>query len=153
MKTILDSGESWFFHKIVHDEALNITVVEGMRAAEPEELIVCGKELSPAYRVDITEHSRWVRISWDTVIAHQVVDESITFGDPSEVHDQGHLRIYEYSRYLRFLQQYATMDLLPNIKTARHYCVVTEDRIIDVISLHSPECVLIPPETSSALLP
>jgi hypothetical protein len=139
VQTVLDDATSWFFHALVHrDEKLQIIIAEGIKAAEPEDLIIGATNLGPSWRVEVTDESRWVCVSFGRVCAYQLIDESLTSADDYEIHDRGFLRLYERSRYLDFLRSHAIMEH-PMAEGARHYCLLTEDQIIDVVATAGPE--------------
>ncbi|HJZ56612.1 MAG TPA: hypothetical protein VKE74_16720 [Gemmataceae bacterium] len=145
MRTVLDEANTWFFHALVHrDEKLQVIVAEGIKAAEPEDLVIGTTNLGPSWRVEVTDKSRWVCVSFARVCAYQAINESLTSADDYEVFDRGFLRVYERSRYLDFLRAHAIMEH-PMAERARHYCVLTEDHIIDVVAVGEPEFEFLQP--------
>jgi hypothetical protein len=145
VQTILDDANTWFFHALVHrDEKLQVIVVEGIKAAEPEDLIIGTKNLGSAWRIEVAEASRWVCVSFGGVCGYQVISESLTSADDYEIHDCGFLRVYEKSRYMEFLRSHAIMEH-PIAENARHFCILTENQIIDVAAVEEPEFEFILP--------
>jgi hypothetical protein len=146
---MLDDADTWFFHALVHrDEKLQVIIVEGIKATEPEDLVIGTTNLGPSWRVDITDQSRWVCVSFGRVCAYQAINESLTSADDYEVHDRGFLRVYERSRYVEFLRANAIMAH-PMAEDARHYCVLTEDQIIDVVAVGEPVFELLEPPANA----
>src|SRR5438128_2640846 len=93
VRTVLDEANTWFFHALVHrDEKLQVVIAEGIKAAEPEDLIIGTKNLGPSWRVEVTDKSRWVCVSFARVCACQAINESLTSADEYEVFDRGFLR-------------------------------------------------------------
>jgi len=145
VKTILDDANTWFFHALVHrDEKLQVIIVEGIKAAQPEDLIIGTKNLGPTWRVDVTDASRWVCVSFGRVCGYQVINESLMSADDYEIHDRGFLRVYERSRYMEFMRSHAIMEH-PMAENARHFCILTEEQIIDVAAVGEPQFELLQP--------
>lgn len=137
METILDDGHSWFLESISFGDALTITVVEGIKAQEPMDIIIQDINLGEGYAVEIKPESRKIEIVFEDVFAYQCTNESYALGEPEyEIYDKGFVRVYERSRYLDYIKAYSMIHKLqPDVI---HYCILSEDDIIDVISTKQP---------------
>jgi hypothetical protein len=150
VQTVLDEANTWFFHALVHrDEKLQVIVAEGIKAVQPEDLVIGGANLGPSWRVEVTDASRWVCISFGRVCAYQAINESLTLADEYEVFDRGFLRVYERSRYLDFLQAHAIMQH-SLAEAARHYCLLTKEQSIDVVAVGEPGFEFVRPPAQEA---
>lgn len=135
MRTILDNARSWFLESLIFDKALRVVVVEGIRSDEPDDMHIGGHVIRNAYAVAPTPNSRQVAIRFSRIVAWQVVDESFTTADASEVRDDdGMLRILTKSAYMDYIKAHHGWfeDV---VGPALHYQLLTEDAIVDVISL------------------
>ena len=145
MQTILDNANTWFFNALVdREEKLQVVIVEGIKASEREDLVIGSTSLGPSWRVEVTQKSRWISVSFASVCAFQTINESLTSADEYEIFDAGFLRVYARSRYMDFLRSHAIMEH-PIVEDAQHYCLLTEDQIIDVVAVGMPEFELLQP--------
>ena len=59
METWLDEFDATFLHAAVYvDRELRVTVAEGFRAAEPEDITIGGHVIKGTYAIDTSEKSR-----------------------------------------------------------------------------------------------
>lgn len=139
MKTILDKAHTWFMSSVSYtDEDLIITVVGGLQAEHPEEIdLGGGQSLGQGYRVSQTEKSMHVQLTFPTVAAYQVIDESFTSLDEYDAGDGGSLQIMERSRFKDMIENHHS--LLPTLREAcRYYRLWTEDAVVDVVTDEEP---------------
>lgn len=144
VRTLLDDGKSWFLESLVYGEEVRVVVVEGIRASEPEDLIVGEHVFKDLYAIEPSPESRRMVVRFSRPVAWQVIDESYTQFDKDEVRDDtGFLRVLERSKYLRYVEAnhgwYREM-----VGPAAHYRLWTEDEVIDVIAHDEP--VVVPQE-------
>jgi hypothetical protein len=137
MQTILDTGHSWFLEKLVYEDKLQVYVLEALLSDKPEELTINGHTIENTYCLITTETSRQFVISFDEILAYNVVEESYTFANDYEIRTKGILCKYERSFYLDFI---VSSTLVESLKTKQyaHYGVILENFTIDVISTTAP---------------
>ena len=143
METWLDEFDATFLHAAVYvDRELRVTVAEGFRAAEPEDITIGGHVIKGTYAIDTSEKSRLVEIRFSEPVAWQLVDESFTAGDDYEVReDRFALQVLSRSKYLDYVR--ANHGWFEEIRgPAKHYRVWTENEVVDVISCAPPAVVL-----------
>ena len=138
MQTVLDSAKTWFLHAVTYQEELHVNIVEGFRAAEPEDIQVGEQLISGTYAIDPSDESRFFSIRFPQFIAWQVVSESFTAFDKEEVRDDtGFLQVLEKSAYFSYVNSchgwYSDI-----IGPGKHYRLWTENEVIDVISCEVP---------------
>lgn len=139
MKTVLDDFETSFLYAAAYaDGELHIIVIEGFRAAEPADITVAGRIIKDTYAVDVSDHSRLVKVWFAQPIAWQLVDESYTAFDKYELREDGsRLQVLTRSRYLDFINDHH--GWYQDIRgPAKHYRVWTENEIMDVVSCDPP---------------
>lgn len=139
MKTILDEFYTTFLHALVYtDGMLRVVVAEGFRAKEPEDITILGVLLKGTYAVRPLENSRLVEVRFSKPIAWQMVDESFTVADKDEERDDNSkLQVLGRSKYLAFVR--ANHGWFEDIHgPGKHYCVLTENEIVDVVACEPP---------------
>ncbi len=139
MKTILDSGHSWFLEQLKYDDSdrLEIIIVEGIRAKHPSKIEIAGTDLGEGYSIDVTGDSRYFLLVFENVLAYQVTYESYTYGDEYEIKSKGVLGKYKRSRYLDYIREWTLIDKIIEDDYS-HFGLFLEDHIIDVIVLQDP---------------
>ncbi len=143
METILNTGQSWFLERLRYHVALEISIVEGIRSAEPQKIQIAGVDLGEGYLTDITEKSRRFLVVFEDVLVYQVAKESFTMRDEYEIRTNGVLCKYERSRYLDFIRSWTLIDSL-RASAYKHFGLILEDDTIDVIAEADPRIEQIP---------
>jgi hypothetical protein len=86
------------------------------------------------YWADTTKKTE---IEFDSYIGYSIRNESNCPYDPDEVYVGKLLRVYSHSKYLEFIK--ASTFILPNQEGKfKHFGIICEDHIIDVISVDDP---------------
>lgn len=138
MKTILDTAKTWFLESISKVDDLCIVLTEGI-VGEEEGVKICDVEFS-ARPIETQRNSRKIGITFEDPVAWQVVDESFTTFDESEVRDDtSFLQALTKSTYLDYVN--AKHGWYRDIveKEGIHYRVWTENDQIDVVSCKPPK--------------
>jgi hypothetical protein len=140
MKTLLDDLYTSFLHAVIYAEGnLRITVAEGFRAAEPEDIKIGEHVIKGTYAINTSEQSRLVEVGFSRPIAWQLIDESFTSADEYEVReDTFALQVLTQSRYLDYVR--ANHGWFEDVGRgpAKHYRVWTEREVIDVVACEAP---------------
>jgi hypothetical protein len=137
MKTVLETGSTWFLESISKVDRLCLVLAEGIVGKE-EDTTVCGVDFR-SKPVNVEKRSRRVRITFDAPVAWQLVDESFSAFDDSEVRDDtSYLQILSKSKYLEYVN--ANHGWYSDVKEAegQHFRIWTEDDVIDVVSCDPP---------------
>lgn len=138
MRTVLDEAGSWSLESLAYTGDLQLVVVEGIRCDKPEDLEVGGKVSANLHAIEITPESRRVQVCFAGVVAWQVVDESYTTWDDSEVRDgRDFLAALSMSAYLRFVDEHHGW-YRDTVGPAVHYRLWTEGEVIDVVAHSEP---------------
>ena len=138
MKTILETGSTWFLESISKVDQLCLILAEGLVGQEEDTSIAGVKFRSKP--VTVEKQSRRIRVLFQSPIAWQVVNESFTAFDDSEARDDtSHLQILSKSKYLEYVN--ANHGWYSDVKEAegQHYRIWTEDDVVDVVSCDPPE--------------
>lgn len=137
MKTILDEGHTWFLHSLIRNNKLQIILIEGVEG-ETSDIVLNDKNLGPATQIEVNNESKKVLITFDGIIAFEVVDESYDSIDKiAKSDDNSFIRIMQSSRYLSYIDN--NHGLYKHLTDgAKHYKIWTSDDIIDVISCEPP---------------
>ena len=141
MKTILDEGQTWFLESLVYEDGLTIRLVEGIKGSSPEELKVGDAVIENLFPVEVTDSSKRATIKFGGPVVWQVVDESYTTRDKTELRDtEGYLQVLSKSKYLDYVNENHGWykDVAGD---AAHYRVWTENEVIDVVAHDPPEVV------------
>lgn len=144
MKTLLDEFYTLFLRAAVYAEReLRVTVVEGVRAAEPDDITIGRLVIEGTYALGTSEKSRFAEVRFSEPVAWQLVDESFTTYDDYEVReDRFDLQVISRSKYLDYVR--ANHGWFEDVRgPAKHYRVWTEDEIVDVVSCTPPTVVLV----------
>jgi hypothetical protein len=137
MRTLLDEAESWFLETLTYAGELTVIVVEGIRSNTPEDKRVGSHVLKGLHAVEAAAGSRRAAIRFPRTIAWQVIDESYTAWDRSEVRDdKGFLVALTQSAYLQYVE--AHHGWFKDVGPAAHYRLWTENEVIDVVAHEEP---------------
>ena len=141
MQTILDEGHTWFLDSLVYEDGLTIRLVEGVKGEPPKDLEVGDKVIKITYPVEPSDNSKRVTVKFGIPVAWQVVDESYTSFDKTEVRDaKGYLQVLSKSKYLDYVN--ASHGWYKDVAgDASHYRVWTENEVIDVVANEPPGVV------------
>jgi hypothetical protein len=138
MRTQLDETKSWFLESLVYEDELHVVLVEGLRADEPEDIKVGQHILKDIFVVEPSPGSRRAVVQFLQPVAWQVVDESYTSLDKSEVHeDTCFLSTLTQSAYLQYVETHHGW-FKEMVGPATHYRLWTENEVIDVIGHEEP---------------
>jgi hypothetical protein len=144
----LDTGKSWFLERLNYSDVLTLIVVEGF--ASDESTNVPGTELK-ASRLLPTEGSRVFEISFSQFVTWQVVDESFSVFDKSEVkEDAGNfIQTISAARYFDYVEAaHGHYEL--TIGKAKMYRIWTENEVIEVVACEPPSVAKVTPNFSSS---
>lgn len=138
MHTVLDEAKSWFLDRLVYTDKLYVVVVEGIRGTTPEDIHLGPVVIKDTYALEPTAESQRLVVSFPRTVAWQVVDESYTSQDDSEVRDDmNFLCSLTRSAYLDYVQEHhAGFEAM--IGPAVHYRLWTENEVIDVVAHDAP---------------
>ena len=139
MRTLLDEANSWFLESLAYSEGeVRVTVVEGIRSDVAEDIVVGGHVIQGAHTLQPSAESRRVAVRFLRPVAWQVVDESYTSFEESEVRDDTcFLQILTQSGYLKYVETHHGWykDI---VGPATHYRLWTENEVLDVIAHGEP---------------
>ena len=129
-------------------QQLRLVIEEGRSSAESTTLDIGGTKITDAYRVKAT--GRHFEITWEDYIAYCVRNESYCSADKYEEIAVGKkLCIYSKSHFLDYISR-TTSASSEYPGPFQHYCIICEDHVIDVVSIHSPQIQELPPRKSEA---
>ncbi len=138
MQTDLDKSKTWFLESLVYTDKIEVTVVEGIRGEIAEDVQVGEQVISGTYPVQPEPESRRLRVIFSRPVAWQVVDESYTSADDTEVSDDNYfLQILTKSPYLEYVDKHHGW-YVDMVGPACHYRLWTEDDVIDVVAHDEP---------------
>jgi len=145
MKTVLDEFYTSYLRTATYtDGELRVVVVEGFRAAKPEDINILGHIIKNTYALGITERSRLIEVRFSRPIAWQLIDESFTTGTDYEVpEDKCALHVLTRSRYLDYVREHH--GWFEDMRgPGKHYRIWREDEVIDVVACEPPIVGLAP---------
>lgn len=127
-----------FFDSVTFNGELIIKVIEGKRSSTPENFVISGSNFVEAYKVKSDNTSETFTITFRDPVVWQIVNESFTLGDASEVVEvKGLLSILSKSKYLDYVE--GSHGFYKDIiGPGKHYRIWTVDQVIDIISLEDP---------------
>lgn len=138
MRTILDEASSWFLETLYYADELAVIVVEAIRSEEPKDLRIGEAVIKDTYALEPTGSSRKLVVRFPRAIAWQVVDESYTAFDESESRDdESRIQILSTSAYLDYVETHHGW-FKDTVGPARHYRLLTEREVIDVVAHDEP---------------
>lgn len=118
-------------------QTLHLLVGEGRAAAESVSQTFGTTTITDLHTVRLT--GRFFEISWVHYIAYCVRNETYCAAPgPGEVWVGERLRIYSKSRFLEYVSV-ATFASSEYPGPFQHYCVVSENHLIDVVSVDAPQ--------------
>jgi len=126
MRTLLDNAKSWFLESLLYGDQLRVVVVEGIRADTPESLKVGEHVIQNLHALEPSPRSRRAVVLFSQLVAWQVVDESYTLLDKSEVRDDtSFLSTLARSAYLQYVETHHGW-FRDMVGPANHYRLWTE---------------------------
>jgi hypothetical protein len=139
---IIDSCYTIFVREISEPEEnmLRLVLQEAEESPETVSHKIGGTVIENLHRVEPTERSRTFELTWKQYITYSVTNESFAPpDDDSSVRASGRLfRIYSKSHFLNFVSR-ATIATEQYPGPFKHFCVVSEMHVIDVVSTQMPE--------------
>lgn len=117
-------------------------VGERREVSESEEPNAALRSLLNESRPLFADEENVYEVFFDRYIIYQVSNESFCSGDPNDKYEGRFMRIYESSALLNRLGEFTDAQVLEDglyyPKKWTHYEIVTQNHIIDVISLDEP---------------
>lgn len=142
MNSILDNECTLFFDKIYYENKLNIIVRGAMKEAQKGQIQINNQDIGEGYAV-VSNCNKYL-IEFRDVILWQVVQESYTCFDPIEKRDSDNaILVYSQSKFLDFANNSFVLFNEMN-DFVQHFCICTEEKIIDILASEEPKISLIP---------
>lgn len=139
---MIDSCYTIFVREISEPEenVLRLVLQEADVSPETVSHNIGGTVIENLHPVEPTERSRIFELRWKQYIGYSVTNESFAApDDESEVRASGRLfRIYLKSHFLDFVSR-ATIATEQYPGPFTHFCVVSENHVIDIVSTQIPE--------------
>ncbi len=131
MKTELDAVPGWLFEGAMYDEELRLFLVEGFEDEVPDEDSV-GEVPVDSHPLVVRDESRRYELRFPRPFAWQCSDAGFAVEDlGARADDDGVVQVLEESAYLAL---HGAAGLETELGPYRHYRVLTEDELVDVIS-------------------
>ena len=143
MHTLLEDAHTWFLERLVYEGEVRAVVVEGIRAEKSEDVEIGEHVIKDCHALEVLPTSRRVMVQFARPVAWQVVDESYTAHDESEVRDEARfLSTLTQSAYLQYVKDHHGWfeDVAG---PAAHYRLWTEDEVLDVVAHEAPTVQLL----------
>lgn len=144
IRAVVDSCEHLFLSEIeeLDYNGLRLVVAEGRPDGNVEPFRVGDVQLSGGTRIRTAEDSRAFEIVWSTYVAYSVLNESFAAPDDHEHYTGKRFRIYTRSRFIDYVSRASFVsDEFPG--PTRHYAVLCENHVVDVVSTDSPRLLQI----------
>ena len=143
---IIDSCYTIFVCEISEPEenVLRLVLQEAEASSETVSRKIGGTVIENLHVVGPTERSRTFELRWNQYIAYSVTNESFASpDDDSEVRASGRrFRTYSKSHFLDFVSR-ATIANEQYPGPSTHFCVVSENHVINVVSAQMPEIQIV----------
>lgn len=139
MKTPLDDSDYWFMHGIAYQEdELLVYLAEGI-ASEPQQVTILGTAVDGVRSIDVGDDSRLFLVRFRRIVAWQVIDESCTAWDDTEIRDdKNYLQCFARSKYLDYVNtNHGWYE--DRLGQGSYYRIWTETDVVDVVSCEPPE--------------
>lgn len=136
----VDSCDCLFLIDIAEpqENQLRILVREATASPEEEALTIGGVTFEHLHRIESSDASPTFELVWDSYIAYSVRNESYAAEDESNVWSGNKLRTYSKSSFLAYIAS-ATIATSEYPGPFRHYGLVCEDHVVDVVSAARPQ--------------
>jgi hypothetical protein len=135
----INSCEYLFLNDIAQPDyhRLRLIVQEGQTSPQITSIEVAGTTISDLRKVESNDRSRIFEVVWNSYVAYSVRNESFTGPDKDEIFTGSQFRLYQKSHFLDYVRRatFATPDYPGPI---RHYALVCQDHVIDIISIVEP---------------
>jgi hypothetical protein len=120
------------------ENVLRLVLVEGKRNPQGESLEIAGHNFEDLHRIEPTDDSRTLELSWPQYVAYSVTNESYGKPEGRETQDSGRLlRRYTSSNFLDYVARSTiTTDEYPGAQI--HVRVLSENHVVDVVSTGLP---------------
>ena len=128
----------WFLESLRFDgEGLEVRIAAGS-LSEPHDIEILGVNAGQGQSVEVHPFNTRLSVRFRSVLAYQVYDESFSRPDAQEPHATGVLREYSNSEYLTYLR---SATYFPHVRgdLYRHFSLVLEDNVLDVVAESEPE--------------
>jgi len=144
---IIDSCYTIFVREISEpqENVLRLVLQEAEVSSETVSHEIGGTVIENLHPVEPTERSRTFELTWKQYIAYSVTNESFASpDDDSAVRASGRLfRTYSKSHFLNFVSR-ATIASEQYPGPFKHFCLVSEMHVIDIVSTQIPEIQIHP---------
>jgi hypothetical protein len=144
---MIDSCYTIFVREISEPEEnmLRLVLQEAEISSETVSHQISGTVIENCHPVGPTGHSRTFELTWRQYVAYSVTNESYASpDDDTAVRASGRLfRIYSKSHFLNFISR-ATIASEQYPGPFKHFCVVSEMHVIDIVSTQIPEIQILP---------
>ena len=139
-------SEWWYLESLVtSSRKIEIILIEGITGADDQEIDIGGKPFVVGKSIDVMPQSRRVQLVFERYVAFQVLDESFSSYDDTEVHERERTDKLFYqtitqSKYLEYVNRehgwYADV-----VGSAKQYRIWTLDDVIEVVAYEEPTFV------------
>jgi hypothetical protein len=140
----INSCGSLFVSEVVEldNQSLRLVIAEGLPDGDAASLTIGGAVISGGTRIRVTENSRLFELTWDSYVAYSVRNESYAQPSDHEVFEGNRFRIYSKSHFIDYVR-HATFACNEHPGPTRHYGVVCENHVIDIVSVVAPRMTTI----------
>ena len=120
------------------ENTLQVVIEEAKADGPPEDFEIGSKVISGTVPVLSDPSCQLFLLEWRSYVAYCVRNESFTAWDDSEVFDGRHFRVYSKSHFREYVARstFATDEYPGPLK---HWCVVCENHLVDVVGCEEPE--------------
>jgi len=117
--------------------SLRIEVAEGIPVGSAESIKVGESVIPDCTALEVTHESRVFEIFWRRYVRYTMLNESYASVGDEECYEGNRFRIYSKSHFIEFMSR-ATFACDEYPGPTRHYCIVCEDHVLDVLSVEPP---------------
>ena len=137
-REVLDVGEYWFLESLRYSsETLELHLAEGI-LSEPHQIDVLGIDAGEGRSLEVHPFSRRLAIRFTNVLAYQVYTESIA--GPDKYQPEGNRGVLSEQSKSEYLDYLTAATYLPGVRGPfRHFSVILQDDILDVVTESDPE--------------
>ena len=105
-----------------------------MPVGEPKSITLGGVAIPDCTSIEATDRSRIFELVWTHYVGYAVLNESYAYVNDDELYVGRRFRVYSKSPFLDYMAQ-ATFACDEHPGPTRHYCVVCEDHIVEVLAV------------------
>jgi hypothetical protein len=132
------------------ENTLRVVVEEAKADGPPEDIeVLPGKVISGTVAIESDPSCQLFELVWASYVAYGVRNESFTSWDDSEVFVGRHFRVYSKSHFLDYVAR-ATFASDEYPGPLRHWCLVCENHLVDVVGCAQPEVRRLRPAEQNA---